>query len=174
MARIDEYIRSNRALFNDAVLADGHTDRFLEKMRRRNRSRVLRVTLSAAATVGLVLSLTGALGLLYNQEYLPPLASTIFGESNSPSSLRELNSYYNGQLLKRYRAVEQIAFNSDPSVKPEVLRMLAELELEKIRLESDLSQNPRREYVVDAMVQNYQACIEALQHIQDSLSGTAQ
>ena len=52
--------------------------------------------------------------------------------------------------------------------------MLAELELEKEQLESDLNQNPRKEYVVDAIVQNYQVRMEALQRIQDSLSETKQ
>ncbi|HOZ14632.1 MAG TPA: hypothetical protein PLH91_07330 [Tenuifilaceae bacterium] len=174
MERFNEYIKNNRSLFNDEILLEGHQDRFLEKMRQRNRSHIFRVALSAAATVVLILSLTGALGLFYNQEYIPQFANAIFGERSQQSVLKEMDSYYNSQLLRKYRAIEQIAFNADPSVKPEVLKMLAELELEKEQLESDLNQNPRKEYVVDAIVQNYQVRMEALQRIQDSLSETKQ
>jgi hypothetical protein len=41
-----------------------------------------------------------------------------------------------------FRAIEQIAFSSDPSVKPELMRMLADLESEKQSLEKELQQNP--------------------------------
>lgn len=174
MERFNEYIKENRNLFNDVELTEGHQDRFMAKMRQHKRSNVFRIAFSAAASVVLILSLTAALGLFYNQEKLPEFANYIFGNTNQQSILKEMDSYYNSQLLKKYRAIEQIAYNSDPSVKPEVLKMLAELELEKRQLESDLKLNPRKDYIVDAMVQNYQVRMEALQRIQDSLKETKQ
>jgi hypothetical protein len=174
MERFNEYIKENRNLFNDVDMVEGHQDRFKAKMKQRNRSHIFRVALSAAASVVLILSLTAGLGLFYNQEQFPELANFIFGDSNKQSLLKEMDSYYNSQLLRKYRAIEQMAVNSDPSVKPDVMKMLAELELERRQLESELKQNPRKEYIVDAMVQNYQLRMDALQRIQDSLTETKQ
>ncbi|BDX39545.1 hypothetical protein CYCD_29000 [Tenuifilaceae bacterium CYCD] len=174
MERFNNYIKENRGLFNNEELLNGHQDRFLAKMKQRNRSHMIRIVMSAAASVVLILSLTAVLGLFYNQEQVPEFANFIFGNSNSQNVLKEMDSYYNSQLLRKYKAIEQIAFSSDPSVKPELMRMLADLESEKQSLEKELQQNPRKEYVVDAMLQSYQVRMEALQRIQDSLSDIKQ
>ncbi|MGE0078268.1 MAG: hypothetical protein AB7S48_10450 [Bacteroidales bacterium] len=174
MERFNNYIKENSNLFNDVELLEGHQDRFMAKMKQRNRSHVYKVILSAAASVALILSLTAALGLFYNQERLPEFANFIFGNSGTQSLLKEMDSYYNSQLLRKYKAIEKLAFNSDPTVKPEVMKMMAELETEKQQLESDIHQNPRKDYIVEAMVQNYQVRMEALQRIQDSLTETRQ
>ncbi|MCB8964100.1 MAG: hypothetical protein H6536_03545 [Bacteroidales bacterium] len=170
MEGFNQYIKASRGLFNNLELPQGHEDRFTAKLKQRNRLHLYRIAVSAAATVVLILSLTGVLGVIYNQEQLPEFASYVFGNSNSNDVLVEMDSYYHSQLLRKYRTIEQLALSSDPSVRSEVISMMAELEREKQQLEGELKQNPRKDYVVEAMLQNYQVRMAALQRIQESLS----
>ncbi|MGD9977632.1 MAG: hypothetical protein AB7S54_06825 [Bacteroidales bacterium] len=170
MERFDEYFRDNRNLFDDVDLMEGHQERFMAKMKQRSNLYLLKIFISAAASVVLILMLTTLLGLFYNRERLPELANYFFGDRATQKVLIEMDSYYHSQLLRKYRAIEQLAFSTDPSVKPEVMRMFAEFEKEKRQLEGELLYNPREDYVVDAMMQNYQVRMEALQRIEESLT----
>lgn len=170
MERFNDYIASNRKLFDDEELLEGHMDRFQLKMKQRNDTSLFRVTVTAAASVVLILALTATLGLINNRQYLPDFANAILGSKDTSSQIYDLDNYYYSQLLRKYKAIEKLAYNSDPTVKPEVKLMIDEFELEKMQLQSDLSQNPRKEYVVSAIVQSYQVRMEALDRIQESLA----
>ena len=166
MGTFENYMQENRSNFDDADLLPGHMDRFLKKQSSHKLRLSLWTTLSAAASIAVILMLTALLSVYYNNQFTNEFANS---SSKNDRQLYEIEAYYRSQLLIRYKAIEQIAETTNPQAEKDAKQLISDFEKEKISLKTEYDKTPQKELLLGAMYQSYQAQIDALDRIQKSL-----
>ncbi len=169
MSNIERFILENRHHLETQELPDGHEIRFMAKARYKSRRATLRTYIMAAATVTIVLALTGAISLYYNYQFGRDLAN--YFNSSQTKQLSEVEAYYRSQLLRKYRSIEKIA-QADDKPLPSPEQLFGETLADKPLLRAELLSNLRNEVVVGAIVQSYQIRLENLERLEQTISQT--
>jgi len=165
MESLKKYIRKNRDSFDEKEPLEGHFDRFRKKMENRKPTRKVNLFMvgAAAAIAGLIL--TGSLSLIYNNSALSNYNKNELSLSNISPELKEVESYYQSQINVRYNQINTLKEKSSPEVKAEINKTFSDMDLGYYILKKDLSQSPKQERIVSAMIEQYQARIEMLDQI---------
>jgi len=165
MESLKKYIRKNRDSFDEKEPLEGHFDRFRKKMENRKPTRKVNLFMvgAAAAIAGLIL--TGSLSLIYNNSALSNYNKNELSLSNISPELKEVESYYQSQINVRYNQINTLKEKSSPEVKAEINKTFVDMDNGYYSLKKDLSQSPKQERIVSAMIEQYQTRIEMLDHI---------
>lgn len=165
METLKKYIRHNRDSFDEKEPLEGHFDRFKQKMEFRKPVRKVNLFMvgAAAAIAGLIL--TGSLSLVYNNSSLSKYSRNEISLSSISPELKEVESYYQGQINDRYDQINTLKENSSPEVKAEIVKTIVDMDKGYYTLQKDLSRSPKQERIVSAMIEQYQTRIEMLDQI---------
>jgi len=165
MESLKKYIRKNRDSFDEKEPLEGHFDRFRQKIESRKPVRKVNLFMvgAAAAIAGLIL--TGTLSLIYNSSSLSSYNKNELSLSSISPELKEVESYYQGQINDRYIQINTLKEKSSPEVKAEINKTFNDMDLGYYLLKKDLSQSPKQERIVSAMIEQYQTRIEMLDQI---------
>lgn len=174
MESLKKYIRKNRDSFDEKEPLEGHFDRFRQKLEARKYSRKIHpfIVAAAAAIAGLVL--TGTMGLLYNNSNWKPNNQNGISLSVVSPELKEVEDYYQSQIDSKYNQIKSLNEVSSPEIATEVNKAITDMDLGYKTLKKDLSDSPKRERIVSAMIQQYQLKIEMLDQILNTLQGLKQ
>jgi hypothetical protein len=174
MEGLKKYIRKNRDSFDEKEPQDGHFERFRSKMEAHKPERKVNLFLVAAAAAIAGLILTGTLGILYNSSSLNKFNGKELTLSVISPELKEVEDYYLSQINARYVQINSLKKNSSPEVESEVKKAIADLDLGYFLLKKDLSNSPKQERIVSAMIQQYQVRIDMLDQILQTLQSLKQ
>jgi hypothetical protein len=166
MAPIEDFIKENRNAFDEYRLSAGHEERFKAKLQKKHNQIQLKSFVYAAATIAVILALTGVLGVYYN--YFNGSEMAKYFRNSSNNQLYEVEAYYRSQLLRKYRAIEKIA-SVDNEMLPSPEQLFGETITDKPDVKAELENNPRKDEVVAAIVQSYQIRLENMERIEKEL-----
>lgn len=149
---IEQYIRENRARFNEGPLPRGHQQRFLEKLQAteqkqvqiRRSSKFIRVILSAVAVVTLALLL--------------PLAF--------PTAQKD----YMALMAEEEEAVIQLISRSDSFTRQQMTLALESITFEAIPLQEQLPEEIPAEQQQKILQTYYKQKVEGIQKLKDFLT----
>jgi len=166
MSNIEGFIKGKKDEFDVHEMLPGHEERFKLRLKQQRRSQVIRTYLMAAATVAVIVALTGAIGLYYNSHYGADIAG--YFTSNESRQLYEVEAYYRSQLLRKYRSIEKIAHVEEYNL-PSPEQMFGESIADKPKLKFELSANPRSDVAVGAIIQSYRIRLETMERLEHTL-----
>ena len=169
MESLKKYIRKNRDSFDEKEPLEGHFDRFRQQLEARKPARKVNLFMVAAAAAVAGLILTGTLGILYNNSSLSRNNSNGLSLSVVSPEFKEVEDYYLGQINTKYNQIKSLKENSSPEVESEINKTISDMDLGYYLLKKDLSNSPKQERIVSAMIQQYQVRIEMLDQILKTL-----
>lgn len=166
MSNIERFIRENSEEFEFQEMLPGHEERFMQRLKQKHRSLTVRTYLMAAATVAVIVAITGAISLYYNYHYGADIAR--YFTSPESKQLYEVEAYYRSQLLRKYRSIEKIA-HVDEQMLPSPEQLFGESLADKPQLKSEISANPRSDVALGAIIQSYQIRLETMERVEQAL-----
>ncbi|MEW5845036.1 MAG: hypothetical protein AB1777_02095 [Bacteroidota bacterium] len=166
MSNIEGFIRRNRDGFETHDMLPAHEERFMLRLKQRHRLLTVRTYLMAAATVAVIIAITGAISLYYNSHFGTDI--TNYFTSSESRQLYEVEAYYRSQLLRKYRSIEKIA-HVDEQMLPSPEQLFGESIADKPLVKSEISTNPRSDVAVGAIIQSYQIRLETLERLEEAL-----
>ena len=193
MDELKKFIELNRSQFDDCEPADGHFDRFMQKLEAdqrhsigRSRSQLLRI--AAVAIVVVVLGATVAGNLVHhsvrlietemaNADREAPMKlverTTRYVKAKVEPEYEQTQKYYIGLVdnrLDKIRTSETV----DEEQKTELLKEMSEMDELFVNLQKELKANPDNPVLIDAMINHYQTKIEVLNQIITNLNSIKQ
>jgi hypothetical protein len=174
MEGLKKYIRKNRDSFEEKEPLEGHFDRFRQKLEARKPARKVNLFMVAAAAAIAGLVLTGTLGILYNSSSWNPKNQNGISLSVVSPELKEVEDYYQSQISSKYNQIKSLKEVATPEVETEVNKAITDMDNGYNVLKKDLSDSPKSERIVSAMIQQYQLRIEMLDQILNTLQGLKQ
>ncbi len=169
MESLKKYIRKNRDSFDEKEPLEGHFDRFRQKLETRKPVRKVNLFMVAAAAAVAGLILTGTLGILYNNSSLNRFNTKELSLSVISPELKEVENYYLSQISTKYGQINSLKKNSSPEMESEVKKAIDDMDLGYNLLKRDLSNSPKQERIVSAMIQQYQVRVDMLDQILKTL-----
>ena len=171
MSRIEEKIKNNKKHFNNSEPAEGHFDRFKDKLsqlhenKEENKFSINIVWKIAASAV--ILVAISLVFLINTQHSNSAFAVSAIDQSTKPEELKELDNYYSHQTDEKLCTINELCKTScdDSSFKEIVKDQLAEYSDSLKELENDYSENNKDERTFSAIVNNYRLLIKALDTI---------
>ena len=170
MDPLEKKIRENRELFDFAEPAEGHFERFsnkLERLHHKNRGVPWRTYLKAASVAVLVL-----LSTLWMYDYFMNRwgsQQTISLGDLSPE-YREVEIYYTSMFNAKYDEIDHLAFPEDSLQKKILIRELADMDSIFVNLQNEIKLNPTDERIINAMIEHYERKLEVMNQILDLLT----
>lgn len=165
METFDDFFSNNKEQFDSYELPSGHEQRFMKRLQQRNRYHVLRVVISSAASVAVIIGLTALMAWFYHGGIVDQ--KFVLGLNAEGAVNAEI--YYNSLLNQKYREVEKSVYSAQPELSSEVVQIMKSFEVENEKLRSDLLKSQKKDYMVGIMVQSYQTQIDILDRIQSTI-----
>lgn len=166
MSNIEGFIRENKDGFDTHEMLNGHEERFLLRLKQKHHSTTIRTYLMAAATVAIIVAITGAISLYYNSHFGFDITNYFTGSESR--QLYEVEAYYRSQLLRKYRSIEKIA-HVDEQVLPSPEQLLGESIADMPQVKSEILANPRSDVAVGAIIRSYQIRLETMERLEQAL-----
>jgi hypothetical protein len=156
---MNNIIHNNIHLFYEEDLPAGHKERFIQKLDKRSkknkRLKLIRYY-SIAATLALFIVVTAIISI--KTELNRTGKYLIAG--NSPE-MHETEIYYQSQIHEKTRILSQLK-----RIDPEMINAdLKEIDASLKGINDDMKNNPDDERIVNAIISNYQAKIDMLDHL---------
>lgn len=188
-----QFIEQNRSQFDNCEPADGHFDRFMQKLeadqRRtigRSRSQILKI--AAVAVVAMIIG-TVVAGTSIHQSVKLIESGMANTDSKTPMELVERTTRYvkakvepeYSETQKYYitlvdSRLDEIRTDNtvDEKQKAELLKAMSEMDELFVNLQKELKANPDNAVLIDAMINHYQTKIEVLNKIISNLNSIKQ
>lgn len=174
METLKKYIRKNRDSFDEKEPLEGHFDRFKQRLEARKPAKKVNLFMVAAAAAVAGLILTGTLGILYNNSSLNRSNSNNLSLGVISPELKEVEDYYQSQINAKYNQIKSLKESSAPEIESEVNKTINDMDLGYYLLKKDLSNSPKQERIISAMIQQYQVRIDMLDQILKTLQNFSQ
>ena len=167
MNNLEKIIIKKRAELDSFEPADGHFNRFRQKLTGSPAYREIRVVdyLKIAAIV-LLASLFSY--FVYNQIESYLLNNDQYTLSDISNEYREVEEYYTGLIQARYEDLKQLE-TGEPDQKELLLKELSEMDRLMNQMQQDLKTHPTDERIINAMISHYQKKLEVMNQILNQL-----
>jgi|GEM_PF-372467 len=170
MKKLEDIIRNNKEKFDDLEPADGHFERFQNKLNNYNNKKssfslsykfVLKV-----AVVGLLVVLSSL--WLYDNIYDNQSTEQI-AVKNIPPEFREAQLYYSGMVDRKYNQIQDFEFKSKKQKKM-LLNELKAMDSVYYNIKQDFKENPNDPRVMNALIRHYQMKLEVMTQVVEQLN----
>lgn len=163
MSKLERYMKENRLLFDSDAPAQGHEERFLQKLQRKPAGGVnIRHVLQVAASVAVILASAFVL-IRQNQ------SGDRRAETGITQEMKEADIYFASEVDARYDRIREFSFENSEE-KAVLLDELKELDAHHQQLMTDLKANPDDERIINALIRHYQIKLEVMDQIIDQLN----
>lgn len=166
MSELEDFIKNNRAEFDQDEPIEGHQERFLRKLERldekQDHSRVMFWRIAAAVIVLVVLCVS-VLVPRFNSPADVQYGSMSLGDVSD--ELADVEMYYQSKLSQEYAEVNKLS-QSDPVVKS-YMDELNRLNQEYDTLEAKLYESGSHEKVVLAMIENFRTRLMIIERLEE-------
>ena len=170
MKKFEDIIRNNKEKFDDLEPAEGHFERFQNKLNRYNNKKTsffssYKVVLKAAV-VGLLVVLSSL--WLYDNIYDNQPKEQLAVKNASPE-FREAQLYYSSMVNKKYNQIQNFEFKSKKQKKM-LLNELKAMDSVYYNIKQDFKENPNDPRVMNALVRHYQMKLEVMTQVLEQLN----
>ncbi|RPI45179.1 MAG: hypothetical protein EHM46_01995 [Bacteroidetes bacterium] len=163
MSKLEKFMKEKRLLLDSDAPADGHEDRFLQKLQGVPGRHVnFRHVLQVAASVAIILA--SAIVLVRQNRSGDKVAG-----SEIPQAVQEADFYFTSEVNARYDRIREFNFENSEE-KAVLLDELKELDTFHQQLMNDLKTNPDDERIVNALIRHYQIKLEVMDQIIEQLN----
>ncbi|MFO7370253.1 MAG: hypothetical protein R6X09_08295 [Bacteroidales bacterium] len=165
MKTIDDFIKENLERFNSDGPPEGHFERFEARLQKQEKpeSRQIRLVIlriAASILLGLLISYIAVLEF----RHLNQRADNMYMSAFYPE-LKEAESFYNAQLVKKFNEIQELRFAGDDVEKKLIARELSDMNIRVRDMKKDLRSNPEDERIMNAIINMYQLKIELMDMI---------
>lgn len=172
MSILEEKIRKNRDILDGAEPADGHLDRFMDKLSAlhgeedarigRSNSRYWRVAAVIAVLIGLSLTV-----YFINPAGTPGTVTA----STLPQEIRDAKMYYNNLADEKLQKINECAVSSSEAsyIQKTALEQIDILDSNSVKLEQALQNDQNNKHLINALVRNYKTKADLLSDILNRL-----
>lgn len=169
MKKLEDIIRNNREKFDDLEPAEGHFDRFQNKLNSHNKKSSFSLSYKfvlKAAVVGLLVVLSSL--WLYDNIYDNQSTEQIAVKNVSPE-FREAQLYYSGMVNRKYNQIQDFEFKSKKQKKM-LLNELKAMDTVYHNIKQDFEENPNDPRVMNALIRHYQMKLEVMSQVLEQLN----
>lgn len=172
MARIEEKIKKNKDYFNQSEPADGHFERFQDKLSKlhsddeKENKFNFNIAWKIAASV-IVLITISLVFIINSPESKSAFAVSAMNECNMPEELAELDKYYAQQTNEKMCTINELSETccEDTDFKKIAENQINELNKNREELQTEYSENTDNEKSFSAIVNNYRMLSKVLDRI---------
>jgi hypothetical protein len=162
---MENLIKKNIELFNEAEPFDGHFERFANKLSnyRTGKTGLRRKVIYIVSTAAVVLMLIGFAGrTIYtkNMNYQP-----VYLLGNVSEELAEAENYFNNEINERFELIKKSNKIGNNYQKYQILKDFNQTEEDYKMLMKDFYENPYDERIINAIIMHYEKKIELLDDI---------
>lgn len=165
MKTIDDFVNENLERFNSDGPPEGHFERFEARLQKQGKpeSRQIRLVIlriAASILLGLLISYVAVLEF----RHLDRRADSMYMSAFYPE-LKEAESFYNAQLVKKFNEIQELRFTGGDAEKKLIARELSDMNIRVRDMKKDLRSNPEDERIMNAIINMYQLKIELMDMI---------
>jgi hypothetical protein len=169
MKTIEDIIRGNKDLFEDAEPSKGHIERFnamLEvRFRKEAPKRSIVPYLLRAAVVTLLVTLSS---LWIYDNFLSSGSSRMALGDVSPQ-YKEVENYYIHQVNMMESEITDANLFSSPEQKQMLKKEMESMDSVYVSLQKELKSNPNDDRIINAMIEHYQTKVDVMNYIINQL-----
>ncbi len=169
MKNIDDIIRDNKELFEDAEPSTGHFERFNRKLEMKfqvkGSTRSIVPYLLRAAVVTLLITLSS---LWTWDHFIRPGSSRMTLGQVSPQ-YKEVENYYVHQVNLMEGEIVNVDLKNNPEQKDLLLKEMKSMDSTYVSLQKELKANPNDERIINAMIEHYQTKLDVMSYIVSQL-----
>jgi hypothetical protein len=169
MKTIEEIVRSNKGLFEEAEPSIGHFERFSRKLELRFQvhapKRSIVPYLLRAAVVTLLVTLSS---LWTWDHFIRPGSSRMTLGQVSPQ-YKEVENYYIHQVNMMEGEIVNVDLVNNPGQKKMLLNEMKSMDSVYVSLQKELKANPNDERIINAMIEHYQTKLEIMKYVVNQL-----
>jgi hypothetical protein len=169
MKTIEDIIRGNKDLFEDAEPSKGHIERFnamLEvRFRKEAPKRSIVPYLLRAAVVTLLVTLSS---LWIYDNFLSSGSSRMALGDVSPQ-YKEVENYYIHQVNMMEGEITDANLFSSPEQKKMLMKEMESMDSVYVSLQKELKRNPNDDRIINAMIEHYQTKVDVMNYIINQL-----
>jgi len=169
MKNIEDIIRDNRDLFEEAEPSEGHFERFSRKLEIQFSSGGVKRSIVPYLLKAAVITLLVTLSSLWTWEhYLSPKNSRMKLGDISPQ-YKEVENYYIHQVNLMEDEISSVTITNDPEHNEMLKSELKSMDSVYVQLQKELKANPDDERIISAMIEHYQTKLEVMTYIVNQL-----
>jgi hypothetical protein len=169
MKNIEEIIRRNKYLFEDAEPMDGHFERFSMKLEARLHARTVKRSIVPYLLRAAVVTLLVTLSSLYTWDhFLRPSNKRMTLGQVSPQ-YKEVENYYLHQVNMMEGEIINVDLKDNPEQKAVLMKEMKSMDSVYVSLQKELKANPNDERIISAMIEHYQTKLEVMSYIVNQL-----
>jgi hypothetical protein len=165
MKNIEDIIRDNKDLFEDAEPSTGHFERFNRKLEMKfqvkGSTRSIVPYLLRAAVVTLLITLSS---LWTWDHFIRPGRSRMTLGQVSPQ-YKEVENYYVHQVNLMEGEIVNVDLKNNPEQKALLLKEMKSMDSTYVSLQKELKANPNDERIINAMIEHYQTKLDIMSYI---------
>jgi hypothetical protein len=169
MKNIEDIIRDNKELFEDAEPSTGHFERFNRKLEMKfqvkSSTRSIVPYLLRAAVVTLLITLSS---LWTWDHFIRPGSSRMTLGQVSPQ-YKEVENYYVHQVNLMEGEIVNVDLKNNPEQKALLLKEMKSMDSTYVSLQKELKANPNDERIINAMIEHYQTKLDVMSYIVSQL-----
>ncbi len=169
MDQLEKRIRENRELFDVAEPAEGHFERFSNKLQtlHQKNKRVPWLTYLKVASIAVLV----VLSTLWTYDYFMNrlVSEQAISLGNLYPEYREVEMYYTSMFNAGYNEIDHCTFPEDSLQKKILIKELSDMDSIFINLQKEIQLNPTDERVINAMIEHYERKLEVMNQILDQL-----
>lgn len=167
MENLENKIFRNREAFDSAEPAEGHFDRFADKLTglRKTPKRPLYYYLKVAAVLFIV-SISSI--LIYQLAVNRILEKNLYSFGNLSPEYREVEDYFIHTINTKYNDLQKMDLQ-DKAQKEMILEEMKEMDKVYKNLSKELINDPNNERIINAMIKHYQLKLDILNDMIDQL-----
>ncbi len=169
MKTIEDIIRDNAHLFEDAEPPEGHFGRFSQKLEMRSHRGRIKRSIGPYLLKAAVVTLLVTLSSLWTWEhFLRPSSSRMTLGDVSPQ-YREVENYYMYQVSLLENKIRSVDIVSDEEQDRILKSEIKSMDSVYVQLQKELKTNPGDERIISAMIEHYQTKLKVMTYIVNEL-----
>lgn len=169
MKTIEDLIRDNKDLFEEAEPSKGHLERFERKLEIRFGRTVVKRSIVPYLLKAAVVTLLVTLSSLWTWDnFIRPDRNRMKLSDVSPQ-YREVENYYLHQVNLMESELSSLTIVNDPAHNDMLKKEMKSMDSVYVQLQKDLKANPQDERIINAMIEHYQTKVDVMSYILSQL-----
>lgn len=165
MKELEKLIQENRAFFDQHEPAEGHLERFRQKLGMASPAKkpfpIYRMARAAALVVLVLLSSLW----LYEHLVSPPKTDQSMTLGALSPEMREVEFYYTSLINSKYREIEEMEFMEDHTAREMLEKEMHVMDSVYLNLQKELAAHPGDERVVSAIIEHYDLKVKVISYM---------
>jgi hypothetical protein len=169
MKNIEDLIRNNKDLFEEAEPSKGHLERFNRKLEKRFQVNVPKRSIVPYLLKAAVVTLLVTLSSLWTWDHFIRTSNSRMTLGQVSPQYKEVENYYIHQVNLMEGEIVNVDLKNNPDQKAMLLTEMKSMDSVYVSLQKELKANPNDERIINAMIEHYQTKVEIMSYIVSQL-----